>query len=78
MGAENSKAYSKDNHKTEGRQTYPNLWMVHNEQGLIQLRRFCVNVRAASQISFKLTEDFQFLLQIDTCICHKLLSKTSG
>ena len=34
--------------------------MVHNDQGLTQLRRFCETVGAASQISYMLTEDFHF------------------
>ena len=36
------------------------LTMLHNDQGLIQLRRYWVTVRAASQISCMCTKDFQF------------------
>ena len=47
------------------------LTMVHNDQGLTQLRRFCETVGAASQISYMLIEDFHFYLQTDTWICYR-------
>ena len=62
-------------HKIKGRRNYLYLWvrfflltMVHNDQGLTQLRRFCETVGAASQISYMLVEDFHFYLQTDTWI----------
>ena len=58
---------------------YPTLWVrftspreVHIDQGLTQLRRFCVTVGAASQISFMRNEDIHFLtMQIDNWICAR-------
>ena len=65
-------------HKIKGRRNYLYLWvrfflltMVHNDQGLTQLRRFCETVGAASQISYMLVEAFRFYLQTDTWICYR-------